>query len=397
MEPRRDRRAVSGRGEGRPPAIASLPHAHRHPRHPRHPRALRRLRDARRGAVGAASRRAGTTSRSTRAPATRSRAFASGAARRSACFRRSRRSTSTRSCTVSSRAIDSAFERFDAVLVCNAINAATSFLPRLSGKTRVVLNVDGLERNRRKWSAAGKARLSDLRVGSRRIIPDVVVSDARVIQDVLPGAVRLRLGLHPLRRRPPDARRASTPSNGSASSPEKYVLYVSRLEPENNAEEVGPRVPGRPGRDVPLVVVGDAPYAADYIARIRAAADRRVRPAGRDLRRGVPAAPVARRRLRPGDRGRRNAPGARRGPRDTGASSATTRRRRTRRWRGARRCLSTCTNRAAWRAFWPGSWMIRPATPYGRNGHANAVEERYRWDDVVDRYEAVLEAGRAIP
>ena len=96
-----------GRGirvRGRPPAIASLPHAHRHPRHPRHPRALRRLRDARRGAVGAASRRAGTTSRSTRAPATRSRAFASGAARRSACCRRSRRSTSTRSCTVSCRA-----------------------------------------------------------------------------------------------------------------------------------------------------------------------------------------------------------------------------------------------------------------------------------------------------
>src|SRR6202521_2604126 len=44
--------------------------------------------------------------------------------------------------------IDAALERYDAVLVCNAINAATSFLPRLSGKTRVVLNVDGLARNR---------------------------------------------------------------------------------------------------------------------------------------------------------------------------------------------------------------------------------------------------------
>src|SRR5512138_882339 len=44
----------------------------------------------------------------------------------------------------------------DTVLVCNAINASTSFLPRLGGRTRVILNVDGLERNRRKWSAAGR-------------------------------------------------------------------------------------------------------------------------------------------------------------------------------------------------------------------------------------------------
>src|SRR6266536_6586994 len=44
--------------------------------------------------------------------------------------------------------IDAAFERYDAVLFCNAINAAFSVLPRLAGRTRVVLNVDGLERNR---------------------------------------------------------------------------------------------------------------------------------------------------------------------------------------------------------------------------------------------------------
>ena len=62
--------------------------------------------------------------------------------------------------------IDAAFERFDAVLVCNAINAASCFLPRLSGRTRVVLNVDGLERNRRKWNAVGPARVPRLRVAS---------------------------------------------------------------------------------------------------------------------------------------------------------------------------------------------------------------------------------------
>ncbi len=58
-------------------------------------------------------------------------------------------------------------------------------------------------------------------------------------------------------------------------APEKYVLYVSRLEPENNAEEVVRDYRQVPG-DVPLVVVGDAPYASAYIARLRAAADSRV-------------------------------------------------------------------------------------------------------------------------
>ncbi len=55
----------------------------------------------------------------------------------------------------------------------------------------------------------------------------------------------------------------------------KYFLYVSRMEPENNAlavREAFERVPG----DCKLVLVGDAPYAHDYIARVRATTDTRV-------------------------------------------------------------------------------------------------------------------------
>src|SRR4030095_6188191 len=68
---------------------------------------------------------------------------------------------------------DAALEQFDAVLVCNAINAASAFLPRWGGKTRFVLNVNGLERHRRKWSAIGRLayRLSE-RLST--IVPDAV-------------------------------------------------------------------------------------------------------------------------------------------------------------------------------------------------------------------------------
>jgi glycosyltransferase involved in cell wall biosynthesis len=137
---------------------------------------------------------------------------------------------------------DAALERYDAVLVCNAINAASAFLPRLSGSTRVVLNVDGLERNRRKWNALGKLayRLSET---LSTIVPDAVVTDARVIE---------------------------------AYYRQRYALYVSRLEPENNADAVVRAYRDVPG-EVPLVIVGDAPYARDYIAGLRRQADPRVR------------------------------------------------------------------------------------------------------------------------
>jgi glycosyltransferase involved in cell wall biosynthesis len=168
---------------------------------------------------------------------------------------------------------DAAFERFDAVLVCNAINAAASFLPRLSGRTRVVLNVDGLERNRRKWSAVGKLayRVSET---LSTIVPDAVVSDARVIQEYYRSVHGIDSVFIPYGGdlpRPEGHEKLAR----LGLEPERYVLYVSRLEPENNADAVVRAYRDVPG-PLPLVVVGDAPYAAAYIARLRASADPRV-------------------------------------------------------------------------------------------------------------------------
>ena len=264
--------------------------------------------------------------------------------------------------------IDAAFERFDAVLVCNAINAATSFLPRLSGKTRVVLNVDGLERHRRKWSAAGKLayRISE---SLSTVIPDVVVSDAKVIQDYYRERHGIASVFIPYGGDLPEPSGNETLER-LGLAPEKYVLYVSRLEPENNAEEVVREYRDVAG-EVPLVVVGDAPYAAAYIARLRATADRRVVLPGAIYGEGTgscsPGRPCTSRRPRSGARIRRS---SRRW--DTAASSPTTRRRRTRRSPGEPPCPSTSTKRAVSRASWPASWMIRRPTPYGRSGRANA-------------------------
>ncbi|MCV5968563.1 hypothetical protein, partial [Lactococcus petauri] len=55
----------------------------------------------------------------------------------------------------------------------------------------------------------------------------------------------------------------------------RYLLYVSRLEPENNAHlviDAYRRGGGLEGLGVPLVIVGDAPYATAYKAELERAA-----------------------------------------------------------------------------------------------------------------------------
>ena len=55
----------------------------------------------------------------------------------------------------------------------------------------------------------------------------------------------------------------------------EYLLYVSRLEPENNAHIVI-QAYRHVRTDKPLLIVGDAPYAHKYIADLKANADSRV-------------------------------------------------------------------------------------------------------------------------
>ena len=93
---------------------------------------------------------------------------------------------------------------------------------------------------------------------------------------------------------------------------DRYFLYVSRMEPENNAllvreafEQV--RTPFK------LALIGDAPYAADYIGRVRATSDPRIVIPGAIYGEGYRELGVALLRLHPRYRSRRHASGADRG------------------------------------------------------------------------------------
>ncbi len=163
-------------------------------------------------------------------------------------------------------------QRYDAILMCNAANALVCTLPRAAG-TPVALNVDGLERNRKKWNRLGRAWY---RVSERLAtwVANAVVTDARVIERYYQERYHCPSVFIPYGCDiGSDCGTATLDRFGL--TPREYVLYVSRLEPENNAHAV---IAGfeSSGLDRRLVVVGDAPYADEYKARLRQMAGPRV-------------------------------------------------------------------------------------------------------------------------
>jgi glycosyltransferase involved in cell wall biosynthesis len=170
-------------------------------------------------------------------------------------------------------AVHAAFRRYDVVYVCNSANVPAAMLAMLTRK-RVVLNVDGLEWERAKWNRVGKAYYRVCAAVAARL-PIHVVTDARVIQLHYRTAYGRETEYFPYGTEL-DATRDDEEIRRHGLEPGKYVLYVSRLEPENNADKVIEAYSGV-NTDLPLAVVGDAPYATDYIASLKSTTDPRVR------------------------------------------------------------------------------------------------------------------------
>ena len=161
-------------------------------------------------------------------------------------------------------------QHYDAVLVCNAANALLIAPLRMAG-IRVVLNVDGIERLRKKWGPAGRAWFWMSEYLSTRI-PSAIVADASVIQSYYQdrwGAESTMIPYGANTDRPEGTLALGT----YGVEPRRYLLVVTRLEPENNTELVV-RAFSRVKTDMRLVVVGDTPFPSDYKNRLRALAER---------------------------------------------------------------------------------------------------------------------------
>jgi len=162
--------------------------------------------------------------------------------------------------------------RVDAALYCNGANAIFTPLPRLFGMP-VALNVDGLERKRKKWNRAAKAWYL-LSEWLATFCPTVVVTDAVTIQQYYLARYRKQSVFIPYGAEIGKVAGAETLTR-LGIEPGKYFLYVSRLEPENHALEVRQAFE-KLSTGLKLALIGDAPYAGEYIARVRDTRDPRV-------------------------------------------------------------------------------------------------------------------------
>ena len=162
--------------------------------------------------------------------------------------------------------------RHDVVLYCNAANALFTILPRALGMP-VALNVDGIERHRKKWNRAARAwyMLSEF-LATR--FPTVMVTDARQIAAYYQKQYGKASSCIPYGA-PIHRFTTATALEQLGVAPHQYWLYVTRFEPENNPLLVRQAFEQADSK-FHLVLVGDAPYARDYIDAVRATNNPRI-------------------------------------------------------------------------------------------------------------------------
>jgi glycosyltransferase involved in cell wall biosynthesis len=163
--------------------------------------------------------------------------------------------------------------RADVALVFNSANSPLLPPLRMAG-VPVATHVDGLEWQRGKWGAIGQryyrlaesiaVRWSDALIADAAGISNYLEAEFGAASELLVYGAPLVYSSNPESLRPLDL------------LPKQYHLVVARLEPENHVDVI---VEGYASSNakLPLVVVGSAPYAEQYSARVRELADERVR------------------------------------------------------------------------------------------------------------------------
>jgi glycosyltransferase involved in cell wall biosynthesis len=162
--------------------------------------------------------------------------------------------------------------RADVALYCNGANAIFTIWPRLLG-VPVALNVDGIERKRKKWNRAARAWYLASEWLSK-FCPTVVVTDARTIQEYYSERYHKQSVFIPYGAEVGKVESTEALARLGLEAG-RYFLYVSRMEPENHPLEVREAFE-EVVTPMKLALVGDAPYAHEYIRSVRDTADPRI-------------------------------------------------------------------------------------------------------------------------
>ncbi len=154
------------------------------------------------------------------------------------------------------------FKKYDLIFICGVGNSPLCLLPRLYN-CKVFINVDGKDWERKKWNILAKKYL---KFGEKLAVKfaNKVITDS--------------LSMQAYYKKEYNAETIFIPYGGDIEpnydtqllakfniTPKKYILFVGRLEPENNAHlliEAFKKIPDK--KNFKLVIVGDAPYASSY-------------------------------------------------------------------------------------------------------------------------------------
>jgi glycosyltransferase involved in cell wall biosynthesis len=124
----------------------------------------------------------------------------------------------------------------------------------------VVLNVDGLDRARAKWGRFARwflHRSERWSLGARTVVTDAKVIETYYREEYGRDSLLIPYGS------PDRPEEATDEVVGRGFAPDGYILYVSRLEPENNAHVLIDAY-ARASLSAPLVVVGGSAYDDSY-------------------------------------------------------------------------------------------------------------------------------------
>ena len=140
-----------------------------------------------------------------------------------------------------------------------------------------IITVDGLDSDRTKWPPVAKAYLRFAERNAPRWA-DTAITDSHAVARVFAQRYDEEIGVVPYGVDAPGEVGTATLER-LGLEPRRYVLFVGRLEPENNPHvlvEAFARIPTERTRGMKLVVVGGAPYADDYIRQVHRSGDPRV-------------------------------------------------------------------------------------------------------------------------
>ena len=156
-------------------------------------------------------------------------------------------------------------QNYDVGLYFIAGNSPVTWIPRLVG-TKTALNVDGLDWKRDKWNSLAKKYIQ-FAEWYAQYGPDLYLTDSPLVQayykDTTGKAPPYIVYGSDIDKLPPGETLAQY--NLEAK---RYVLFVGRLVPENNAHHLVEAF-AKLDTDMKCVIVGDAPYAEDYQKQLR--------------------------------------------------------------------------------------------------------------------------------